>query len=272
MTDFEKIKKYYASFDEKGRLENDNSGKLEFYMTMRAMKKFLPKTAVILDLGGAAGIYTFALAKLGYKVYLADLSETLIEQAKNRLSQESAENIMSCDIVNAIDLSIYENEKFDVVILFGPLYHLTDEFERQLCVKEINRVLKKNGLVFASFIPHLSGSIAIVDRYFAHPDQVNKYNLIEVFNNGKWHNATNKGFQEGYYPSSDEIITLFKNNNFDKINMFSIRGVGYNKEDSIYAIKDKSMFNEIIKLIEKTSELNEIIDMCGHAMYIGKKI
>ena len=34
MTDFNRIKKYYKNFDEKNRLINDNSGKLEFYMTM----------------------------------------------------------------------------------------------------------------------------------------------------------------------------------------------------------------------------------------------
>lgn len=34
MTDFDKIKNYYKHFDEKNRLRNDNSGKLEFLMTM----------------------------------------------------------------------------------------------------------------------------------------------------------------------------------------------------------------------------------------------
>ena len=87
MTDFEKVKNYYKHFDEKNRLRNDNSGKLEFLMTMRILEKNLPSLAdgsdiSILDLGGGAGAYSFPLAKKGYKVTLADLSETLLAQAK----------------------------------------------------------------------------------------------------------------------------------------------------------------------------------------------
>ena len=87
MTDFEKVKNYYKHFDEKNRLLNDNSGKLEFLMTMRILEKDLPSLAdgsdiSILDLGGGAGAYSFPLAKKGYKVTLADLSETLLAQAK----------------------------------------------------------------------------------------------------------------------------------------------------------------------------------------------
>lgn len=80
----------------------------------------------------------------------------------------------------------------------------------------------------------------------------------------------NKGFQEGYYPTSIEIEELF-NNNFDKLDIFSIRGFGYEKEDNLYSIEDRYMFNEIINLIDKTSRRREIIETCGHAMYIGRK-
>lgn len=271
MTDYDKIKEYYKNFDEDKRLSNDNSGKLEYEMTMRNLKKHLPKSATILNLGGATGVYTFPLAKAGYKMYLADLSNELIQQAKNKINREKIDNIISCDVVNAIDLKIYNDEQFDVVLLFGPLYHLLEENEREQCIKEIYRVLKKDGLIFASFIPYFSGSIAIVDRFFKHPEQVKIENLQETFNSGKFNNLDAKGFQEGYYPTSTEVEKLFKENNFEKITTFSIRSFGYEKEDKLYAIEDKDIFNEIINLIEKYSECKEIIETCGHAMFIGKK-
>lgn len=270
MTDFDRIREYYKNFDEDNRLINDNSGKLEYEMTMKSLNKYLPKTGVILDLGGATGVYTFPLAKKGYKMYLADLSPDLIEKAREKSAKAGLDNIISCDIVNAVDLSIYENEQFDAVLLFGPLYHLLDKNEREQCVKEVNRVLKKDGKVFASFIPYLSGSIAIVDRFFRHPEQVNVENLRATFNSGKFNNLDNNGFQEGYYPTSKEIEELFEENNFEKITTFSIRGFGYEKEDELYKIQDKEMFEEIINLIEKSSECKEIIETCGHAMFIGK--
>lgn len=272
MTDFEKVRQYYNEFDEKNRLNRDNSGKLEYEMTIRILEKYLPNKATILDLGAGAGTYTFPLAEKGYEMYLADLSPRLVEEAKKIVDETNQRNIKSCDIVNAIDLQKYENEKFDVVLLFGPLYHLQDESERKKCVQEVNRILKKGGLIFASFIPYLAGSISIIDRYFRHPEQVNIQNLNDVFETGVFSNAVNKGFQEGYYASSEEIINLFKEYDIEKEKVLSIRGILYEKEDNLYKIENSEIFDEIINLSEKTAEMQEIIETCGHAMYIGKKL
>ncbi len=100
MTDFQKVKHYYSHFDEKNRLKNDNSGKLEYLMSMQILEEYLPheevgtessaevgnkvsanKQVSILDLGGGAGVYSFPLAKLDYQVTLADLSEDLFERS-----------------------------------------------------------------------------------------------------------------------------------------------------------------------------------------------
>ena len=290
MTDFEKIKNYYSKFDEKNRLQNDNSGKLEFLMTMGILEKNLPHPAEmaadaaadgaraksdgeisILDLGGGAGAYSFPLAKKGYKVTLADLSETLLSQAKKQKEEDKVQNLVSCDQVNATDLSCYKDNSFDVVLLFGPLYHLTEKDEREKCVGEIWRVLKTGGKVFASFIPHLSGSIALVQRFCWSPDQVDINTLEECFDSGKFKNLSDNGFQEGYYPASEEIENLFATNGFEKQLLRSIRGFGYEKEDVIFKFKNKSVFSKILELIDSTAADKSIIEMCGHAMYIGVK-
>ena len=293
MTDFEKVKNYYRYFDEKNRLRNDNSGKLEFLMTMRILEKNLPPVKVtenpecavangaagansvdgvsILDLGGGAGVYSCPLANKGYKVTLADLSETLLAQANKQKEGEAVQNLISCDQVNATDLSCYKDQSFDVVLLFGPLYHLTEKTEREKCVSEVCRVLKKGGKVFASFIPHLSGSIALVQRFCWSPDQVDINTLEECFESGKFKNLSDKGFQEGYYPASEEIENLFSANGFEKILLRSIRGFGYEKEDVIFKFKNKNVFSKILDLIDSTAEDKSIIEMCGHAIYVGVK-
>ena len=278
MTDFEKVKNYYKHFDEKNRLRNDNSGKLEFLMTMRILEKNLPAlddgntTKVsVLDLGGGAGVYSFPLAKKGYKVTLADLSETLLEQAKKQKEEDKVESLISCDQVKATDLSCYKDNSFDVVLLFGPLYHLTEKDEREKCVSEIRRVLKTGGKVFASFIPHLSGSIALVQRFCWSPDQVDIKTLEECFESGKFKNLSEHGFQEGYYPTLEEIENLFVANGFEKQELRPIRGFGYEKEDVIYKFKNKNVFSKILELIDSTAGAKSIIEMCGHAMYVGIK-
>lgn len=55
-----------------------------------------------------------------------------------------------------------------------------------------------------------------------------------------------------------------------RIEIRSIRGLEYKKEDNIYNIKDNELFNKIMDLIEQTSIKSEIIEMCGHAIYMKK--
>lgn len=80
---------------------------------------------------------------MGYSLHLADLSKELLEQAKKRITELKVENVKSINQVNAIDLSLYKDNYFDTVFLFGPIYHLTNIIERISCIKEVYRVLKK---------------------------------------------------------------------------------------------------------------------------------
>ena len=268
MTDFERVKGYYSNFPEEKRFELMGfSGRMEYEMTMRIFDKYMGANNTVLDLGGGAGVYSIPLAKAGNKVYLADLSERLIEVAK----KADEDKLLTCDVVNAIDLSIYEDSKFDIVLLMGPLYHLLEASEREQCIRECYRVLKKGGKIFASFIPFLSGSIGIVERYINHPEQVDINNLKEVFSSGKFRNIAKNGFQEGYYPSSKEIEKLFADGGFTKIEIRSIRGFGNDREEYIYKIKDTEIRDAVFSLIEKTAADESIVEMCSHAMYIGNK-
>jgi len=268
VTDFRRVKAYYQKFDESSRLSADSSGRLEFEMTMRILQRHLPARSRILDLGGATGVYSFPLAQMGHEVWLADLSENLIEQAR---AQNADGRLKSCDVVNAIDLSRYADGFFDAVLLLGPLYHLTDPDERQRCVREVRRVLRDEGTVIAAFIPHLSGSIAIVDRYLRRPEQVNVENLEEVFKTGRFVNASAEGFQEGYYPTSGEIEALFADHGFQRMEIRSVRGFGYEKEDALYSMDDVRMRDKIMELIEETAGNPAIIETCGHAVYVGSQ-
>ncbi len=272
MTNFDKIKNYYHTFDEQGRLSKDE-GRLEYEISLRIICDYIKPNSRILDLGGGAGRYSIELAQRGHQVVLADLSPTLLNQAKEYIYENNLHPLSSIDEVNALDLSRYSDETFDSVILFGPLYHLLEKSEREQCASEVNRVLKKDGLVFASFIPYLSGISALVDRAIYRPEQCDNGSLVESINTNKFHNNSEVGFQEGYYPESKEIVELFESFGFDKLLLRSIRGIGYKKEREIFEIEINNplLVEEIFNLIESTSERQEIIETCSHALYVGKK-
>jgi len=272
MTDFEKIKAYYSAFDEQHRLEKAD-GRLEFDCSMNLILENLGSSDRILDLGGGAGKYSIELAKLGFKVTLADLSENLLEKAKLHIDENHIPALQGIDVVNAVDLGLYQSESFDAVLLLGPLYHLLEENERRQCVSEVNRVLKPDGIVFASFIPYLSGVAGIISRASCFSNQVDLDNLSNVFLTGRFNNNANRGFQEGYYPKSSEIERLFSDNHFSKVLLRSIRGFGYNREEKLYELfaSDPALYEKIIELINETATDPAIIETCGHAMYVGRK-
>jgi ubiquinone/menaquinone biosynthesis C-methylase UbiE len=124
----------------------------EFAVTLRALKDYLLHLpAEVLDVGGGPGRYSIAVAKLGHRVTLLDLSEGCLQLAQKK-SQEEGVDLAGYLRGNAIDLHRFKDASFDVVLLMGPLYHLLDTDGRDRAVKETHRVLKQNGLMFATFI------------------------------------------------------------------------------------------------------------------------
>ena len=272
MTNFEKVQSYYDASNEWERFDTPE-GKLEFELTLPIITSYISQKAEILDLGGGPGRYTIELAKLGHILHLADLSQSLLEVAKQKIDEFGIGNVKSITQVNAVDLSVYADSSFDAVLLLGPLYHLTDETERQSCVKEVRRVLKENGVVFAAFIPHLSGAIGVVDRMFHNPAKVNAETLNRVFEQGIYHNLVDWGWQEAYFPTSNELVSLFSSNGFSKVLLRSVRGWGDTIAEQIYQLKDENLetYRTVMDLINNTADDSSIIEMCSHAIYVGRK-
>ena len=64
---------HYRTYDESQRLKGD-IGPLALTRTRELMERHLPPTpAVVLDVGGATGVYAFWLAERGYRVHLVDV-------------------------------------------------------------------------------------------------------------------------------------------------------------------------------------------------------
>ena len=58
---------YYERYDEEGRLTSKH-GMVEYITTMNYIDKYLKPNMRILEIGAAAGRYSHALAKKGYRV------------------------------------------------------------------------------------------------------------------------------------------------------------------------------------------------------------
>ena len=125
--------------------------RVEYAVTLRALRDILPDRARILDVGGGPGRYAVALSATGHAVTLVDISPRLLERARAHAAERKVSLVATVE-ASATDLSQFDCSSFDAVLLLGPLYHLPEEDERKQAVREALRVLVPGGVLAASFL------------------------------------------------------------------------------------------------------------------------
>ena len=146
-TDVKKV--YTQMFDEEKRLCKDKASSIEFMTNKKYILHELRKGDKILELGAATGRYTLAFAELGYEVTALEYVEENLDVLRSKLQRNHK---VIPVLGNALDLSQFADESFDVVLNMGPLYHFPNPEDRDKVVKESMRVLKKGGVAFFAFI------------------------------------------------------------------------------------------------------------------------
>ena len=142
------IVNFYNNYDEDNRLALRH-GSVEFLTTMRYIEKYLKPNSKIIEIGAGTGRYSHALARQGYAVDAVELVEHNIEVfKKNTLPNES----ITIRQGNAMDLSEFGDNRYDITLLLGPLYHLYDKEDKCQALSEAIRVTKPGGVIFAAYV------------------------------------------------------------------------------------------------------------------------
>jgi ubiquinone/menaquinone biosynthesis C-methylase UbiE len=143
----EHLEKYYSSGDEDSRLSS-KYGQIEFITTMHYLDKYLSKDKRIIEVGAGTGKYSLDLANKGYFVDAVELVQHNIDVFKQKMQPENNINIYKGD---AIDLNFIENEKYDITLLLGPMYHLYTIEEQKKAISEAYRITKNQGIIFIAY-------------------------------------------------------------------------------------------------------------------------
>lgn len=143
----EYVKKHYENYDEDGRLLSKH-GMVEYITTMKYIEKYLKPGMRILEIGAATGRYSHALARKGYHVDAVELVEHNIEIF--RRNTKKGENVTITQ-GNAVDLSEFKNDTYDITLLLGPMYHLFNQEDKLKALSEAIRVTKKGGIIFVAY-------------------------------------------------------------------------------------------------------------------------
>lgn len=137
------LEEYYGKFNEEKRL-NSRHGQVEYITSMKYIHKYLEEIRNgrsndrirVLDIGAGTGRYSVPLAEEGYDV-------TAVELVKHNLGRLRAKgSTVKAYQGNALKLSRFEEDSFDLTLLFGPMYHLHEEDEKRQALLEAKRVTK----------------------------------------------------------------------------------------------------------------------------------
>lgn len=144
------VQEVYRRFDESSRLNKTQAARVEFLTTVRYIEKYLMPGAKILDIGAGAGEYSLHFARQGYQVSALELADANIEAFRRKLTPGDTVDLVQG---NAMDLSRYKDNSFDIVLMFGPLYHLHSDADKLCCIAEAKRVCKPDGKLFSLSFP-----------------------------------------------------------------------------------------------------------------------
>jgi ubiquinone/menaquinone biosynthesis C-methylase UbiE len=112
------------------------------------LERLLPRLpARVLDVGGGPGTYAAPLARRGYRVHLVDPVRLHVDQARQAAGSDPAAGF-TVALGDTRQLS-EPDESQDAVMLFGPLYHLTEAAHRAQALSQPRRVLRPGGRLLA---------------------------------------------------------------------------------------------------------------------------
>lgn len=140
-----KWNKQALSWDERSVNMWDNGSRKDI---IPFFKEHVPVDSHVIDIGCGSGYGTYKLKELGYKVSGIDISEKMIELAKNQLNNEVPLHVGSVD-----DLP-FEDESFDNAMLINVIEWTENPIDALI---EIKRILKTGGMLCAGILGATAG-------------------------------------------------------------------------------------------------------------------
>ncbi|PZO39064.1 MAG: SAM-dependent methyltransferase [Pseudanabaena frigida] len=262
---------HYEKIREADRLNRIGS-QIELIRTQELLNRYLPPSpAIVLDVGGAAGIHAFWLAQQGYHVHLIDPVPHHINQAREFDNQNPTYPLASISRGDARKLE-HENDSVEAVLLFGPLYHLTDRSDRLAVLREAHRVLSSGGIVLAVGISRFISTInCLIDG------EVNNEIMLSIveqdLKDGQHRNPADdqRYFTTAFFHLPNELAEEIEEIGFRLDAMIAVEGPArllQNFKERWQNIEERAWLLKIVRQVEREPNL---LGVSTHIMAIAYK-
>ena len=271
MQSIQEVLDYYDKDDEDGRLL-ESEGRLEYCRSKLIIQRFLPPPpAAILDVGGGTGPYSFWLAALGYEVHLLEPVQKHINVAKER-NRAATRPLAGIHLADARELP-FSDDAFDLVLLMGPLYHLTDANDRTQALLEARRVLKSNANLLVAYISRFA---SLLDGYRSRLVQSAEFRQIMFTDlaTGRHRGAADgstKYFTQAFLHHPQEIVSEIGSAGFHTIEQTAIESFGFMVPDLDTSWNDGEQRDALLRAIQLVEKEPTLLGLSPHIMVSARK-
>jgi len=244
-----RLTEFYNKFNENKRLDRRH-GQVEFITSIRYLEEYLQKGDRIVDIGAGPGRYSLYFKSKGYDV-------TAVEYVRPNIGMLKAKD-KDIRVVeaSATDLSMFEDNEFDVAIMFGPLYHLYRKEEKLKALSEAKRITRK--YIFVTYI-------------------MNEYSIIEyAFKDNNYKQIKDKLDETYHIDDPDALFFQSRIEDIDELNSlsglklvrrFASDGPSDYMRRTINNMDDET-FEAFIDFHLKTCERKELLGASSHVVDI----
>ena len=262
---------YYDRYAEESRLQQ-GAFRLELDRTQDILTRVVPPPpARVIDVGGAAGVYSAWLAARGYEVRLLDVSPRLIAEAQRR-NASLARPIATLDVGDARTLP-YPDGSADVVLVMGPLYHLPSREDRLVALREASRVLAPDGVVvvaavsrWASALDGLARGLAVDPAFVRMRDR----DLVD----GQHRNDSQRidFFTTAYFHRPDELRDELTDAGFAHVRVLGVEGPAWMLADFDARWADSVLRADMMTVARAVEAETSMLGVNAHLLGVGQKM
>jgi SAM-dependent methyltransferase len=261
---------FYERYGEESRLQQ-GVFQLEFERTKAILTAVLPPPpARIVDVGGAAGVYSFWLAAQGYEVHLVDGSPRLVSEARRR-NAEAASKLASIELADARQLP-HADASADVVLVMGPLYHLPAAADRLAALRDAARVLAPSGLLAAAGISRYASTLDGLAR-FRGTDEMFLRMRDRDLRDGQHRNPTGQleYFTTAYLHHPDELRDELIAAGFRGVDVYGVEGPGWMLAEFDRRWQDAALRRDLLHVAAALEREETVLGVSAHLLAVGRK-
>ena len=265
------VAEFYHRTSEETRLAQQGPFQLEEARTRELIQRFAPKPpATVLDIGGAAGAYALWLAEHGYTVHLIDAAPRLVAEAERR-SRLTPQPLASCRVGDARSLDIPERTA-DMVLLMGPMYHLTESADRARALGEARRVLKPGGWLFAAAISRYASALDGLARNLLDDPEFERI-VQRDLRDGQHRNPTERQdyFTTAYFHRPDDLAKEIEAAGLTLKGVYGIEGPGWILPDIAERMADPQRREALLSVARMLETESTVVGTSSHLLAIAQR-